>query len=588
MAATKRDGIGGTPDGGTYLSSWGLTKAGDRPYHRPMQTMGAAELVDAARQALYSGDFDGAVASYQAALEIEPLPEAQDGLAYLRYASDDYETSRTLWEQAYRGYRDAGDLRRAALVATSLASVHYDGYLNEAASHGWLGRAGRLLDRVGRCVERGHLALALVACHARDVNQLEQSAAVALELAIEFGDSDLEAKALADGGLALITQGKINEGFARMDEAMAAVSAGEVTPIFSGKIFCALLTACERTGDLRRAEEWTQTCERIFSERAPGKLPILHAHCRTAYGQVLCDTGRWNEAETEIMHAFGRYQTTALSKQADSVAALAGLRLLQGRIEEAAELLAPYADRFEVCEQMAKLHVMRGENDLAVAVITSRLHEMVGDRLRGGRLLSLLIEAELKRDNIDGAERALDRLVAAAEASESSVLRAAAKLAESRISRYRARWPEVVALLTDATHELKHEERPLLAGRIRVELAEALVETGDNASAITEARSALAIFERLGARRDADEVAALLRTLGAPGRSRREAATSSLTAREQDVLALLGEGLTNAQIAERLFITPKTAEHHVGRILSKFGLRSRTEAATIAATAPPS
>jgi DNA-binding CsgD family transcriptional regulator len=99
----------------------------------------------------------------------------------------------------------------------------------------------------------------------------------------------------------------------------------------------------------------------------------------------------------------------------------------------------------------------------------------------------------------------------------------------------------------------------------------------------------MAIFERLGADREADQVAALLRGLGAPGRSRprgRDAAEAALTAREKEVFALLGEGLTNAEIAQRLFITPKTAEHHVGRVLSKLGVRSRTEAAAIASSSP--
>lgn len=547
--------------------------------------MQAEELVADAQKALHGGDFDGAVRAYEAALEIEPLPQAQDGLAYLSYASDDFEGSRRLWELAYRGYRDAGDLRKAAMVATNLASVYFDGFMNESASHGWLGRASRLLDRVGRCVERGHLALALVACDVRDSNALEQSAAVALELAIEFGDSDLEAKALADGGLAFINQGRIAKGFAQLDEAMAAVSAGEVSPIFSGKIFCALLTACERTGDLRRAEEWTQSCRTYLETVVPGKLPILHAHCRTAYGVVLCDTGRWSEAEEEILHGIGPGTTKALLKQADSVAALAGLRLMQGRLEEAAELLAPFADRFEVCEQMARLHLLRGEHDLAVAALVRGLHDLVGDRLRAGRLLALLIEVELGRDNLEGAERSLERLVACAEASESSVLRAAAKLGEGRTLKHRSNWTEAVTALTDATKELSNEERPALAGRIRFELAEALAKTGDNGTAVAEARSALAIFDRLGADRDADEVAAFLRGLGAPGRTRardRDASISSLTAREKDVYALLGEGLTNAEIAERLFITSKTAEHHVGRILAKLGVRSRTEAAAVA------
>lgn len=49
------------------------------------------------------------------------------------------------------------------------------------------------------------------------------------------------------------------------------------------------------------------------------------------------------------------------------------------------------------------------------------------------------------------------------------------------------------------------------------------------------------------------------------------------------MLELIVRGLTNAEIGERLFISPKTVEHHVGRILAKLGLRGRTEAADYAA-----
>ncbi len=73
-------------------------------------------------------------------------------------------------------------------------------------------------------------------------------------------------------------------------------------------------------------------------------------------------------------------------------------------------------------------------------------------------------------------------------------------------------------------------------------------------------------------------MASLVRTLTGEGRSGPKAC-GTLSKREQDVLALVSEGLTNAEIAARLYISTKTAGHHVSNILMKLGLRSRPEAA---------
>jgi DNA-binding CsgD family transcriptional regulator len=121
---------------------------------------------------------------------------------------------------------------------------------------------------------------------------------------------------------------------------------------------------------------------------------------------------------------------------------------------------------------------------------------------------------------------------------------------------------------------------PLLACRARMALARALVPQ-DRGVAITEARSALQAFDRMGASVEADQAAAFLRELGIRGRTGPRG-VGELSQREREVLALVVDGLSNVEIAERLFISPKTAGNHVSSILTKLGVRSRTEAAAFA------
>jgi DNA-binding CsgD family transcriptional regulator/tetratricopeptide (TPR) repeat protein len=114
--------------------------------------------------------------------------------------------------------------------------------------------------------------------------------------------------------------------------------------------------------------------------------------------------------------------------------------------------------------------------------------------------------------------------------------------------------------------------------------AEALAD-GDE----TAVRQALAEFERLGARPAAAEAARRLRAMGARGvprgpRSSTKANAAGLTAREQEILQLVAEGLTNHDIARRLFLSDKTVGHHVSAILAKLGVPSRTQAARFAPT----
>jgi DNA-binding CsgD family transcriptional regulator len=124
-------------------------------------------------------------------------------------------------------------------------------------------------------------------------------------------------------------------------------------------------------------------------------------------------------------------------------------------------------------------------------------------------------------------------------------------------------------------------EMPFEVARTRLLLARTLKDK-DRETAAAEAEAALVGFEALGAARDSDATAAFLRSLGvrAARSGRKEAGV--LSKREREVLELLGEGLSNRELAERLFLTRKTVEHHVRSVLTKLGLRSRADAAAYA------
>jgi DNA-binding NarL/FixJ family response regulator len=141
------------------------------------------------------------------------------------------------------------------------------------------------------------------------------------------------------------------------------------------------------------------------------------------------------------------------------------------------------------------------------------------------------------------------------------------------------------ARLRDALDGFTRAHLPLEASLCRLDLARACCEDSPEV-AIAEARAALDQFEKLEAARYVDAAAAVLRGLGervAPGR----ATGAALTRREGEVLDLLGAGLSNPEIADRLFISRKTVEHHVGNILGKLGLRNRAEAAAYAVRREP-
>jgi ATP/maltotriose-dependent transcriptional regulator MalT len=509
-------------------------------------------------------------------------PELQLQAAYLDYMTYDFTNALASAQAAYRGLRRQGRKRRAALAAAAVGRIYFEGLNNHAAARGWFARGRTMLLDEGDCVERGWVELGLVGCSITDVGALATKAAEAVKLARKFDDLDLECKALADHGLALVTLGRGLEGMELIDEAMAILSGGEVHPFAAGQVSCCTLTACERIGDLARADAWLRVLAEVGTPEIEQRASILFAHCQVTYGSLLCQVGRWSDAEAALTLSLAAGRDGFYLHRAMARALLADLRIRQGRLQEAEQLLAACGDRWEAMPTRAKLHYVRREFEHAVSSVKQALRQIGEDHVRAVPLLALLANAEVGRGDFDAATRAAEQADHLARETGSPVLIGEAALARGTVLAAVGNLSDAVDALVAGLHAVAPTEHLLIKGALHLALAR-LLAGHDSPAAVTEARTALEIFDRLNAP-EAEVCATLLRRLGAAvSYSPRPVVDplAPLSRREREVVQLLGPGFTNAQIGEKLFISPKTVEHHVSSILGKLGLRSRFEVAAI-------
>ena len=531
-----------------------------------------------ARAAFARADWQAAKDLYERVLAHDPEdPDALDGLGQSSWWLGDKQAGVELRAKAFAAYQRRGDRARAGFIAAYLAG-EYRIAGNTSLAQGWVGRAQRLLDGLDESAAHGWLEIEL-SKRAAEPAEEERHGQHAVELARRIGDSDLEAAALSHVGLARVAQGRVEDGMSVLDEAMAVAVAGEAEdPLAIGEACCITLVACEQLADVRRARDFGRTVSDFTRRR--NYLPLA-SWCRAIYAHFLMASGRWADAEREFVAALNEFRRLAETDPVSALAGFAELRVRQGRLEEAAQLLAGSEDRPGAAVAMVGLHLARGEVELASQRLEQRLEAAgEGDAYRAP-LFALQAEVELARGRPDEARAAANALERLANKLDRDDLLATAVLQRAQVARLAAGQEPDASALEQAAETFARLELPLEEGETRVELARSLAGHRPEL-AIESARAGLAIFERLGAARHADEAAGLLRELGAPGRPTPRS-LGELTRRESEVLELVAAGLSNPEIAERLVISPRTAEHHVGRVLAKLGLRNRAEAAAYAA-----
>lgn len=534
-------------------------------------------------QVASKGDFSGAIAILRRVAEASNEPEDRLSVGTIAYLLTDFGEAQAQVERAYRDFQSRGLPRRAAMAATMLGRIHCEMFDDKVVGRAWLACALRLLEHEESCVEKGYVAVGLFGAYVESVDELEASASMALDIAHRFQDRNLECKALGDSGLALVSMGHVRDGMARLDEAFTMIIGGDCKdPAVINQVTCGLISACERCGDAVRAEAWLRFIENSTPSSSEGPSVHLFAHCWAALGSLLCHAGRWQEAETALRMALAKGETSYHFMKLTTRATLADLWIHQGRLAEAVRLIDESSDRVEVMRPRARLYLAQGKYDLAAAVARQALRQLSGDQRRAASLLLILVDAEIGGKKITAAEKAALRLPQMAEGAVVPAVAAQAALALGKTSMARKN-PELAAQHFEAGLAALGDNCPHLRAALHLELARSYASKAP-AEIIVNAEAALSIYQRLGA----PEAALAADLLKAYGRTVTVVPPPTpmdvLSRREREVLPLLARGLSNPAIARRLFITPKTVEHHVSSILSKLGLRNRAEAAAFAAS----
>jgi DNA-binding NarL/FixJ family response regulator len=478
--------------------------------------------------------------------------------------------------RAHREFLEHQEPERAARCAFWLGlGLLEKGEMAQAS--GWLARARRILEeQAGECLEHGYLLLpdGLRCIMQGDCDAAAMAFARATAIGRQFADRDLVALGTHGQGRALIRLGRWLEGVALLDEAMVAVTTGEVSPIVAGDVYCSVLSGCQEIFDWRRAGEWTTALTRWCA--AQPELVLYRGQCLLRHSEVLQLRGDWVDAMGEAQRACER-----LSDPADQPGLgaayyqLAELHRVRGELAEAEEGFRQASLHGKKPQPgLALLQLAQGEAGMARASIRLML-EQTRERRNRPRLLAAQVDIGLASGDLDGARAAVEELADIAGDLEAPYLTALADHGAGALRLAEGDTREALTLLRQAEALWESMGAPYDTARTRALIGQASRALGDERGAQLELEAAASIFRRLRAAPDLVRMERLLRVRAvAPGHG--------LSAREMQILRLIAAGKTNRAIAAELRISEKTVARHVSNIFVKLNLSSRSAATAYA------
>jgi DNA-binding CsgD family transcriptional regulator len=527
--------------------------------------------LESARDAYERRQWARAREGYLAARAAAPLA-AEDvaALADAAWWEGAIDESLSACEEAYRLFLH-GDDPRPRPAAMLAIDIGFSWYLRgeEAMGSGWISRAQRLLEGESDCVEHGYLQTLAIdeALAVGDFAAAIDEARAVGAVGARHADETLCSYALVGEGVALIKHGRVRDGLAALDEAMLPVVAGRVRPTWAGNIYCQLMSVCHELADLRRARQWTDATAR-WCEGFSNAVMFLGV-CRVHRAQLLQVRGEWARAEDEIAKVCDELVTMNVAAVGLAMYELGEVRRMRGELADAG---AAYATAHEYGKDpqpgLALVWVAEGRPADAVEALLA-CEATTPDPLAKARLWEALVEAAIAAEDPSTARRAADALDEAAATYGSAGLVAAATQSRGRVCVAAGEPDRAIEHLRRACQHWRDLDAPYRAAMARLDLARALDQVGDEHGATLEREAATSTLTRLG-------------VTVAVGTRAPVALPDGITRREAEVLALVAQGLTNRDVADKLVLSERTVARHLANLYTKIGVTSRTAATTYA------
>ena len=475
--------------------------------------------------------------------------------------------------RAHEAYLERQDWASAARIATWIG-IYLSGKGDDARANGWLARARRIISDEPAAASAE--ALLLVAggfdrLYSGDAAAAAERFAAAIVRGRQVGDRDALALAQLGEGQAKLMLDR-EDGLALLDEAMVAVTAGEVSPVASGVVYCSVIGSCHLAFDVRRAQQWTVALDHWCGRRPD--MVMFTGQCQAHRAELFCLHGAWDEALAAARVAQERARRGDWTGAFGAWYQEAEVQRLRGDFDAAEAAYHRAAEGgYPPQPGLALLRLAQGRARLAQSLIREAAEH--ADAATRRAMLAAVVEIEVGGGDITAARAAADALDAATPADAMPMRRAVSAMTDAAVRLEEGDAEGALERLSTAWATWMELDAPYEAARCRVLGARARRALADGDTAAMELAAARAAFVELGAAPDVLRVDALARDAG--GR-----ATTALTPREVEVVRLVATGKTNRTIAGELYLSEKTVDRHLSNVFAKLGVSSRTAATAYA------